>query len=52
MKRSRTLGQWGLGACILALSAGAFAQQGYPSKPIRLIVPLAPGGAGRFQPKV
>jgi len=44
MNRSRTLQQWTFGACVLALSAGAFAQQGYPSKPIRLIVPLAPGG--------
>lgn len=36
----------GLIMCVLAMStASAFAQQDYPVKPIRLIVPYAPGGA-------
>jgi tripartite-type tricarboxylate transporter receptor subunit TctC len=33
-----------LGACVLSVSLAVHAQQNYPSKPIRLIVPLAPGG--------
>jgi tripartite-type tricarboxylate transporter receptor subunit TctC len=44
MKRSQTLVRCAVGACILALSSGALAQQNYPVKPIRLVVPLAPGG--------
>jgi len=35
-------------AAILPLSVAAFAQTDYPSRPVRMIVPFAPGGASDF----
>src|SRR2546423_12959788 len=35
-------------AWLLALPLAAFAQQPWPYKPIRMIVPFAPGGASDF----
>jgi tripartite-type tricarboxylate transporter receptor subunit TctC len=37
-----------LAAAALSLSSSAWAQATYPSRPIRLIVPFAPGGSGSF----
>lgn len=33
-----------IGTCLAALACGALAQQPYPNRPVRMIVPLAPGG--------
>jgi tripartite-type tricarboxylate transporter receptor subunit TctC len=41
---SSALSSWVLGACVAALAGSAFAQQGYPSRTVRFIAPLAPGG--------
>ncbi len=35
---------WALGACLAVAAASANAQQNYPAKTIRMVVPLAPGG--------
>ena len=33
------------GTCLLLLATGAAAQEAFPSRPVRLITPFAPGGA-------
>ena len=44
LSRWRRVARCVLGASLIAISMSAAAQQNYPVKPIRLIVPLAPGG--------
>jgi len=44
VNRTRDLWNCTLGVCLSAVALGVLAQQPYPNRPIRLIVPLAPGG--------
>ena len=39
------LGQVAVGAAVAALARGGAAQQAFPDKPIRIIVPFPPGGS-------
>src|SRR5215468_12587185 len=45
IKRAAAAGAWGSG---LVSAPAVLAQSGYPNKPIKFIVPLAPGGAIDF----
>ena len=49
MKRARRVV---LGAVLLSISAAAFAQGAWPSHPIKMIVPFAPGGASDFVARI
>lgn len=44
LRRSRFLSCL-LAGCALAVSAGTFSQTAYPDRPIKLLIPFAPGGA-------
>ncbi|MCW5656824.1 MAG: tripartite tricarboxylate transporter substrate binding protein [Burkholderiaceae bacterium] len=43
-RRSRTAVLWLLSATLVGLAAPAYAQPAFPTHPIRLIIPFAPGG--------
>ncbi|MFO1288960.1 MAG: tripartite tricarboxylate transporter substrate-binding protein, partial [Rubrivivax sp.] len=44
-QRRRTVVFASVAACAAALAPSAFAQEKYPSKPVTIVVPQAPGGA-------
>jgi tripartite-type tricarboxylate transporter receptor subunit TctC len=48
VKNVRRLFYFPAGALLCVLATAAFAQQGYPSRPIRFVVPFAPGGGTDF----
>lgn len=45
LRRSGAAGQWVIAGLMLLTAGSVAAQQDYPAKPIRMIVPYAPGGA-------
>ncbi len=52
MTLNRRLFNTGLASLAMPFSLGAAAQDGYPSKPIRIVCPFAPGGGSDFIARV
>lgn len=48
----RTLGSFVVWLALVVMSAAAYSQQSYPSRPIRLLIPYAPGGPTDIQGRV
>ncbi|MEQ1773784.1 MAG: tripartite tricarboxylate transporter substrate binding protein [Burkholderiales bacterium] len=44
MSMTKTVGKWGVSMALVLLTGACWAQAGYPNKPIRIVIALAPGG--------